>query len=342
VQAVPSNRAYVYVTGSVAQMQRAFATTIKSYLVSAEKVQAATKAVSVPARLASAATGVEGLDTADVAHPQSGLQTLPRLPTSTPRRSRATGPRAWPRRPGAFGQSHLPNVVQGYTPQQLQGAYGTTAAIKRGLNGSGQKVAVIDAYSSPTLTADAGTWSADHGLAKPKLVIYDNAAERDQPEGPTIPTDVPIVGGLNLRDPQGWFGEETLDVEAVHAMAPGAMIVVQAALSPENIDLHVAQNRVVSGNEAQIVSASYGGASDSTDNTSNGYWEQAAAQGISVYFSSGDDGDQTAGGGTDPASRSVDAGPNSPYVTVVGGTTLAVGRSNNYQFETYWGTDTAR
>jgi subtilase family serine protease len=63
-------------------------------------------------------------------------------------------------------------VVQGYTPQQLQGAYGTTAAIKRGLNGSGQKVAVIDAYSSPTLTADAGTWSADYGLAKPKLVIY--------------------------------------------------------------------------------------------------------------------------------------------------------------------------
>jgi subtilase family serine protease len=152
---------------------------------------------------------------------------------------------------------------------------------------------------------------------------------------------VPIVGGLNLRDPQGWFSEETLDVEAVHAMAPGAMIVVQAALSPENIDLHMAQNRVVSGNEAQIVSASYGGASDSTDNTSNGYWEQAAAQGIGVYFSSGDDGDQTAGGGTDPASRSVDAGPNSPYVTVVGGTTLAVGRSNNYQFETYWGTDTA-
>jgi subtilase family serine protease len=98
---------------------------------------------------------------------------------------------------------------------------------------------------------------------------------------------------------------------------------------------------VVSGNEAQIVSASYGGASDSTDNTSNGYWEQAAAQGIGVYFSSGDDGDQTAGGGTDPASRSVDAGPNSPYVTVVGGTTLAVGHSNNYQFETYWGTDTA-
>jgi subtilase family serine protease len=170
-------------------------------------------------------------------------------------------------------------------------------------------------------------------------VINDNAAERDQPEGPTIPTDVPIVG-LNLQDPQGWFGEETLDVEAVHAMAPGATSVVQSALSPENIDLHMAQNKVVSSDEAQIVSNSYGGSSDSTDTTSDGYWEQAAAEGIGVYFSSGDAGDQTAGG-TDPASRSVDGGANSPYVTAVGGTTLAVGRGNAYQFETYWGTDTA-
>ena len=185
---------------------------------------------------------------------------------------------------------------------------------------------MIDAYSSPTIASDAATWSHDHGLPRPNLTLDDNAAERDQPEGLAIPTDVPVVGGLNLQDPEGWFGEETLDVEAVHAMAPGAAIVVQSALSPENIDLHMAQNKVVSNDEAQIVSNSYGGTDDSTDKTSDGYWEQAAAEGIGVYFSSGDDGDQTAGG-TDPASRTVDAGPNSPYVTAVGGTTLAVGRS---------------
>jgi subtilase family serine protease len=199
---------------------------------------------------------------------------------------------------------------------------------------------VIDAYSSPTIASDADTWSMDHGLPAPKLVINDNAAERDQPEAPTIPTDVPVVGGLNLQDPQGWFGEETLDVEAVHAMAPGATIVVQSALSPENINLHMAQNKVVSGNEAQIISNSYGGTDDSQDTTSDGYWQEAAAQGIGVYFSSGDDGDQTAGG-TQPADRTVDSGANSPYVTAVGGTTLAVGKRNNYEFETYWGTDTA-
>lgn len=252
---MPSNRAYVYVTGSVAQMQRAFATSIKTYLLNGEKVQSPTTAPSVPTSIASAVTAVEGLDTADVARPQSVLQTPPTPAyVNAPPSSSYWGQSLATQAPGANGQSHLPNVVQGYTPQQLQGAYGTAAAIKRGLNGSGQTVAVIDAYSSPTLTTDADTWSADHDLTKPKLVIDDNAAERDQPEGPTIPTDVPVVGGLNLQDPQGWFGEETLDVEAVHAMAPGATIVVQSALSPENIDLHMAQNKVVSGNEAQIVS----------------------------------------------------------------------------------------
>jgi len=255
VHAVPSNRAYVYVTGSVAQMQRAFATSIKTYLLNGEKVQSPTTAPSVPTSIASAVTAVEGLDTADVVRPQSVLQTPPTPAyVNAPPSSSYWGQSLATQAPGANGQSHLPNVVQGYTPQQLQGAYGRAAAIKRGLNGSGQTVAVIDAYSSPTLTTDADTWSADHDLTKPKLVIDDNAAERDQPEGPTIPTDVPVVGGLNLQDPQGWFGEETLDVEAVHAMAPGATIVVQSALSPENIDLHMAQNKVVSSNEAQIIS----------------------------------------------------------------------------------------
>jgi hypothetical protein len=74
--------------------------------------------------------------------------------------------------------------------------------------------------------------------------------------------------------------------------------------------------------------------------TSDGYWEQAAAQGIGVYFSSGDNGDGT-DGGANPADRAVGGGPDSPYVTAVGGTTLAVGRQDNYEFETYWGTDSA-
>jgi subtilase family serine protease len=341
VTSVPSNRAYVYVTGSVLAMGRAFHTTIERYLLDGRTVQAPSVAASVPARLRGLVTGIEGLDTADVAHPMGAAETPPAPAyVNAPPMASYWGEAMATQAPGAYGQSVLPNVVQGYAPQQVEGAYGVSKAIRAGLDGSGQTVAVIDAYSSPTIAADANTWSKLHHLPLPKLTVIDNAAERDQPEGPTVPTDVPGAGGLNLQDPQGWFGEETLDVEAVHAMAPGANIVMQAALSPENVDLHMAQNAVVSKGEAQIVSNSYGGTTDDTDTTSDGYWQQAAAQGIGVYFSSGDDGDQTAGG-TDPSSRTVDAGANSPYVTAVGGTTLAVGPHHNRLFETYWGTDSA-
>jgi subtilase family serine protease len=341
VASVPSNRAYVYLKGTVAQMERAFATTIDTYSLSGRTVEVPSRMPSLPAQLASAVTAIVGLNTADVARPMVSAETPPSAAyVNAPPFSSYWGSSLATQAPGAYGHAHLSNVVRGYTPQQVEGAYGVAGAIKNGLNGAGQTVAVIDAYSSPTITSDADTWSKLHNLPVPKLTIYDNAAERDQPQSPTVPTDVPVVGGLALQDPQGWFGEETLDVEAVHAMAPGAHIVVQSALSPENVDLEMAQNQVVSKDEAQIVSNSYGSLSDSTNPTSDGYWEEAAAQGIGVYFSSGDSGDQTAGG-TMPANRSVDGGANSPYVTAVGGTTLAIGSSNNYKFETYWGTDTA-
>jgi subtilase family serine protease len=61
---------------------------------------------------------------------------------------------------------------------------------------------------------------------------------------------------------------------------------------------------------------------------------QAAIEGIGIYFSSGDDGDQVANLGL----RSVDWPAASPWVTAVGGTTLAVTAGNNYLFETGWGT----
>jgi subtilase family serine protease len=341
VASVPSNRAYVYVTGTVAEMDRAFKTTIDRYELGGATVQAPRLAASVPARLAKAITGVEGLDTADVAQPL-GLAATPPAPAyvNADPMSSYWGQSLATQAPGAFGQKALPNVIAGYTPQQLEGAYGVSSVIAHGLNGAGQTVAVIDAYSSPTIVSDVDTWSKDHALPAPKLTVDDNAAERDQPEGPTVPTDVPVLGGANLQNPQDWFGEETLDVEAVHAMAPGASIVMQGALSDENVDLERAQNQVVSKDEAQIISNSYGGTTDSTNTTSDGYWQEAAAQGIGVYFSSGDDGDQTSGG-ADPADRAVDSGANSPYVTAVGGTTLAVGAHDNYEFETYWGSDSA-
>jgi subtilase family serine protease len=72
----------------------------------------------------------------------------------------------------------------------------------------------------------------------------------------------------------------------------------------------------------------------------NAMYLQAAIQGIGVYFSSGDSGDES-----DPtalAYRTVDWPASSPWVTAVGGTSLGVGRKNNYLFETGWGTSKSK
>lgn len=59
------------------------------------------------------------------------------------------------------------------------------------------------------------------------------------------------------QDPQGWYGEETLDIEAVHGIAPAANIVYVGA--PNNYqDLDASMNHVGDQHLAQIVTNSYG------------------------------------------------------------------------------------
>ena len=61
---------------------------------------------------------------------------------------------------------------------------------------------------------------------------------------------------------------------------------------------------------------------------------QGVLEGIGVYFSSGDNSDETLVAGYPTA----DWPASSPCVTAVGGTSLGVGAINSYLFETGWGT----
>jgi subtilase family serine protease len=129
-------------------------------------------------------------------------------------------------------------------------------------------------------------------------------------------------------------------VEAVHGMAPGAHIVYVG--SPNNFqDLDAALNHVVDRHLASIVTNSYG---FPTELLPPGFIKpyeetilQGAIEGITINFSSGDDNDESLVVG----SQTVDWPASSPFVTSVGGTSLAVGATNTYLFETGWGTKTA-
>jgi subtilase family serine protease len=216
-----------------------------------------------------------------------------------------------------------PWTVKGYTPAQIKGAYGISGAY----DGAGQTVAIIDAYASPTILDDVNQWSINRGLptmSQSQLVQVVAPGTYRRPQNPA-------------QDPQGWYGEETLDVEAVHGMAPAAKIVFVGAANNYQ-DLDAAMNHVVDGRLAQIVTNSYG---FSTELLPPGYVKpfndtliQAAAEGIGVYFSSGDNGDET--------SRFGFATPDwpavSPWVTAVGGTALGVDAASTRVLETGWGT----
>jgi subtilase family serine protease len=326
---VPSNNHYVSAEGTVAQAEAAFGTTLNMYSINGLTLRAPAAPLSVPASLGGAVVAVIGLDQSDAflhtdradAPPAAAFVNAPPCSIYWAQKSTSNLPQA-------YQSTTFPDVPCGYTPAQLQGAYGVAGLIGSGLDGSGQTVAILDAYASPTIVDDVNTYSALHDLPQLKPGQFQQVVAPGTFRHPEA--------GLK-QDPQGWYGEETLDVEAVHSMAPGANIIFVGAPNDRR-DLDAALNHVIDRGLAQIVTNSWGYPSELIQpgfvKPMNDSLIQAALEGIGVYFSSGDDGDEIASIGF----RSVDWPPASPWVTAVGGTTLAVGPTNNYLFETGWGT----
>lgn len=327
----PDNRKYVEATGTLAQAAAAFDTSFAEYRTEGKVVRANASALKVPASL-TAVEGVVGLDESQTLAHADKVTPGPDLfrnaePTSaywgekTVQNTPTPDGTALPASPSAF-------APKGYAGAQLQGLYGMTGAIGSGNDGRGVTVGIIDAYASPTILQDANTYSAAHGL--PSLnghftqVVAPGTYNR--PENPR-------------QDPQGWAGEETLDVEAVHTMAPGADITYIGA--PNNYrDMDAIMNKVVDKHLADIVSNSYGYGGEAlpagTIKPSLDTQIQAAAEGMTLFFSSGDSGDET--GGVAGATPSPDWPASSPYVTAVGGTSAGVSQANGRVFELGWET----
>jgi subtilase family serine protease len=332
---VPANNHYIEAEGTVAQAQAAFGTTIGEFQVQGLTLRGPTSDISVPASLAPAVAGVIGLDEGAVLVHTNHIAADPGAPPSPAFVNAPPCSTFWAEKlatgfPNPYGSGSLPYVPCGYTPQQVRGAYGLTGTP---FDGSGQTVAIIDAYASPTIGQDLDHWSSNRGVPRFK------GAQFTQVVAPGTFRH-PESGGPNKQDPQGWYGEETLDIEAVHGMAPGANVVYVGSANNFQ-DLDAALNHVVDRHLAQIVSNSYG---FNTELLPAGFIKpyeqtivQGAVEGIGIYFSSGDNSDESLVEGF----QTTDWPASSPFVTAVGGTSLAVGRSNGYLFEVGWGTTTA-
>ena len=331
LSALPANRKYVEATGTAAQAAATFSTSFAEYKVDGKTVRSNTTPLSVPAA-AGDVEGVVGLDESQLLVHANQITPAPDVFVNGKPCSAYWGQATvagTPTKDGTVLPSDPANFAPcGYSGVQLQGAYGMKSAIDSGNDGRGVTIGIIDAFASPYIASDVETYSSLHGLPSIKghfTQIITNGSQ-NKPEN-------------RKMDPAGWAGEETLDVEAVHTMAPGANIVYIGA-NNNGRDMDALMNRVVDKHLADIVSNSYGYGGEAlpfgTIKPSLDTQIQAAAEGISLLFSSGDDGDET--GGDPSVAPTPDWPASSPFVTAVGGTSMGIDANNNRVFETGWET----
>jgi subtilase family serine protease len=192
----------------------------------------------------------------------------------------------------------------GYRPLDLQSAYGLPSST----NGSGQTVAIVDAYNDPYAESD--------------LAIYRttfNLPACDTPDG--CFRKVNQSGGATFPKPDtGWAGEIALDLDMVSAVCPNCHILLVEANSSSFADLGASVDTAVRLG-ATIVSNSYG---SSEDSSTRSYAHYYAHPGVIIVASSGDSGY----GVESPASYNT--------VTAVGGTTLTRATNARGWQETAW------
>jgi kumamolisin len=167
-------------------------------------------------------------------------------------------------------------------------------------------IVIVDAYDYPSASADLSTFSSTFGLPQANFSVQYASGRKPS-------------NGCN----SGWQGEEALDIEWAHAMAPNAQIVLMEASSASNSALYqavtAANSYIASHGGKGEVSMSWGGSETRSETSSDSYFKQSGV----VYFASSGD------------SPGVIYPSSSPYVVSAGGT--QVNRSGgNYTNQTAW------
>jgi hypothetical protein len=198
-------------------------------------------------------------------------------------------------------------ALAAYSPSQVQAAYGFNQS---SLTGSGQTVAVVDAYDDPDIQQDLAVFDQRYGLPAANLTKVEMTSNGQAPSS----------------DP-AWSAEIALDVEWAHAVAPGASILLVEANSDSVQDLMSAVDYARNAPGVSVVSMSWGVSEFAGETDYDSYFTTPAGHTpVAFVASTGDSGDQ--GGPFWPAV--------SANVLSVGGTTLDISARGQYDGETAW------
>lgn len=323
VTGVSGNRTLISATGQVDRLQVAFGVQLNTFRATvhgkARTLVAPASAVTVPSVLAGQVTAVLGLD--DSAATITPAQAQVPVPAASPNDSGTGCARSW----GSTNNTSVPqkysdqsNVMCGYLTPALRGMYGLTAAD----TGAGTTVAIVGAYDDPNALSNANHAAADFGGT------------------PLAPGQYKTVLPANFNNtpdcaPDSWNKEQNLDVQAVHAQAPAAGIEYHAATDCTTIvDAFV---QAVQADTASVISNSWTFTGESTvpaavrtafENAA----VQGAAQGQTILFATGDNGDQSLTNGAPQTNFPA----TNPWVTAVGGTTTGLDASGRQVVLTGW------
>ena len=197
------------------------------------------------------------------------------------------------------GQPKVTNgTPTGLPPSAIQSVYNLSGLSPSSNAGSGQIIAIVDAFHYPTALGDLNTFNSQYGY--PQLSTCSSLTQAGACFEQVHP------GSSTPRSNSSWALEAALDIEWAHAEAPGAKIVLVEAQSNSTTNLF---NGVSLANSlgATEVSMSWGGGEASGETADDSFMTHS---GTFYTASAGDSGH----GAEYPAA--------SPNLISVGGTTL--------------------
>ena len=282
---------FIEFSGTAGQLREAFHTEIHQYSVQGEAHYANATEVKIPAALAALVGGVSPMNDF---HAQPQVEVAGKALYS--RSTHKTTPQ-WTI-PNPYGTSNP--FAYTVTPEDFFTQYDLTPLYKAGVNGAGQTIGIINESNIDLSLVQA--YQNLFGIAGtlPQVVI-----DGDDP------------GTLNEVDVEAY-----LDVELSGAVAPNATVNLYIAGASNLIDpLELAALRAVDDNQASVLSVSFGNCEEALGNAGNqfwsGLWEQAAAQGQTVFVSAGDSGSVCS-----PVAFTISVSglASTPWTVAVGGT----------------------
>jgi subtilase family serine protease len=328
----PSNL-LIKVTGTSAQLNQAFATTLRSYKDErGREFQRPEGDVHAPAHLQDLVLYVAGLNT-------QLSQFKPHFKQA--RADNATLGEAAPSVVLPSGNGTATGVPGSFTTGDVANHYGVNPLYSKGFTGKGRTVGI--ATLANFLPSDAYYYWKQIGLNVDQSRI----------------TQIHVDGGGELSSDAG-SGETTLDVQQSGGLAPGAKVMVYDAPNTDAGFIDVFY-KAVADNYVDTLSVSWGspeiynfyipGVSTETTAAMEAYHQafaEAAAQGISTFAATGDSGaydtDRSAPYPYFSKILTVDSPANDPYIIAAGGTTLPGNIQRRYGVvnvpsEQVWGWD---